>query len=336
MHGGTRTTIAAAMTVATLVATTACGLGDKSAQANLIAATPKRAIEARSGAGTLTIESTPRKETTAVQTSVPEGAQAAMALAFAPSTVTVPVVFDFAHARSAIELTPAAPAPAPAPAPDPATTTTTVAPTVAAPTPGPTALFLRDTAFVKRINRRPSERRVWARLDYAHLPKDDRAPDQSQLTNTDRLHAIANGLNPQYVLQLSTGTLAGSVTRVGKEDLAGVPVTHYRANISLDKAHTDLDLTDDEVATRVRMFELAGLRRDVNAAEYWLDADGLLRKATFHFEQRLLPRIHNDVVVTVDVPQYGIPVDVAPPTNDETVRVDRYGRFIRASLARKG
>ena len=74
----------------------------------------------------------------------------------------------------------------------------------------------------------------------------------------------------------------------------------------------------------------------MNPAEYWLDGDGLLRKATFHFEQRLQPRVHNDVVVTVDVPQYGNPVEVAPPTKDETVRVDRYGRFIRASLPRQG
>jgi hypothetical protein len=72
----------------------------------------------------------------------------------------------------------------------------------------------------------------------------------------------------------------------------------------------------------------------VNPAEYWVAADGRLRKATFTFDQRLLPRIHNEVVVTIDVTQYGAPVDVAPPSDDETVRVDRYGRFIRASLPR--
>jgi hypothetical protein len=330
-------------TAVALLATSACGLGDKTTQAERIAGSTKRAAEARTGAGTLTIVSTPRRRSTAVKTSVPEGAQAALAMASAPGTVSVPVLFDFARSRSAIELAPPAAEPAPPAEPpadpaDPAaaTTTTTAAPQVAAATPGPTALFVKDTSFVKRVNRRPSERRVWARLDYAHLPKDDRAPDQTQLTNTDRLYALANSLNPQYVLELSTGTLAGSVERLGDDDLGGVAVTHYKGNVSLDKAHADLPLTDEQVATRERMFALAGLVRDVNPAEYWLDADGRVRKATFRFEQRLLPRIHNDVVVTIEVPQYGNPVDVAAPTKDETVRVDRYGRFIRASLPRKG
>ena len=331
MRGGVKRSFAAAVTAGLLLGMSACGLGDQSHQAEVIARTPKKAAAAKTGAGTLTIVSTPKRKSTAVKTSLPEGAQAALALASAPSQVTVPVTFDFARSRAAIEL---APPPAPAAAADPAAAPAPAA--VAAPTPGPTALFLKDTAFVKRVNRRPSERRVWARLDYAHLPRDDRAPDQSQLTNTDRLYALANSLNPQYLLELSVGTLAGSVQRVGDGDLGGVPVTHFKANVSLDKAHADLPLTDEQVATRERMFALVGLVRDVNPAEYWLDAEGRLRKATFRFEQRLLPRIHNDVAVTIEVPQYGNPVDVTAPTKDETVRVDRYGRFIRASLPRKG
>jgi hypothetical protein len=262
-------------------------------------------------------------------------------------------VFDFAHSLATIELAPPPPAPAApaaaaaaaigaapaAPADATATPTTAPAPAEAEATPpivetGPTAIFKGDTTFVKRVNRRPAERRVWARLDYGSLAKDDRAPDQTELTNTDRLYALANSLNPRYVLDVSVGTLAGSIKRLGVVDLDGVKVTHYKANVSLDKANADLDLSDEQVQTRERLFALAGLRRDVNPAEYWVTADGRIRRVQFTFEQRLIPRVHNDVVVTLDVPTYGGPVQLTTPTKDETVRVDRYGRFIRASIPR--
>jgi hypothetical protein len=340
---GAKTTIAAMAMLIAVLGTSACGLGDKSRQAELIAAAPAKAAKAGSATGTITIEATPKRRSMAVKTSVPQGAAAALGAGGGTTTVSGPVVFDFAHSLATLELPPPSKSPVPAAA-APASEAPAAAPPAPAEAPaaedapsvetGPTAIFKGDTTFVKRVNRRPAERRVWARLDYGSLAKDDRAPDQSQLTNTDRIYALANSLNPRYVLDLSVGTLAGSVKRLGVVDLDGTKVTRYRANVSLDKANADLDLSDEQVQTRERLFALAGLRRDVNPAEYWVAPDGRIRRLQFTFEQRLIPRVHNDVVVTLDMPTYGGPVQLATPTKDETVRVDRYGRFIRAAIPR--
>jgi hypothetical protein len=325
----------------------ACGVGDKQQRATVITSAPAKAVAAGSGAGTITIEAKPKSSTSAVQSRTP-AAGALAGLAAAGQTVTVPVRFDFAKGRADIVL--ALPAKAPEPEPEPATpapgaavpaegeatppTTLLAEPAAPVDPNASTAMFQGDTAFVKRVNRRPAERRVWARLDFGGLPSDERAPDQSDLSAADRLSSFANTINPKYLLDLAEGTLAGSVELVGTEPVAGVSTRHYRANMSIDKATTELDLSDDQVETFQHVFQLVGVRGDVHKAEYWVDDEGRLRRSRFSFEQRLLPRIHNIVTVTLELAQYGEPVDVVAPTKDETVRVDRYGRFVRAALPR--
>jgi hypothetical protein len=321
----------------------ACGVGDKQQQAAVITSTPSKALAAGTGAGTVTIEATPKRSMTAVQSRIP--AAGALGAAAAVQTVTVPVHFDFAKGRTDIVLALPAAAEEPAAAtPDPAApadgaaasppTTVPAEPVAPVDPNASTAVFQGDTAFVKRVNRRPAERRVWARLDYGSLPSDEPAPDQSDLSATDRLGAFANTVNPRYLLDLAEGTLAGSVELVGTEPVAGVPTRHYRANMSIDKATSELDLSDEQSETRRHVFQLVGVRGDVHKAEYWVDDEGRLRRSRYSFEQRLIPRVHNTVTVTLEVSQYGEPVEVVAPTEEETVRVDRYGRFVRAALPR--
>ena len=198
---------------------------------------------------------------------------------------------------------------------------------------GPTATFHGDIAFVKRVNRLPTERRVWARIDFATLPNTELGPDASQLTGYNRLYGMVSTLSPQFVIDLSIGALAGSVRRVGQETVGEVPTTHFHANASTDKTTADLHLTDDQKATRKRVFRLLGIYSDVNKADYWVDSAGLVRRSQFVFDQRLFG-VHNSVVVTLELATYGQPVQVAPPGADETIKVNRYGRFVLAAIPR--
>ncbi len=164
---------------------------------------------------------------------------------------------------------------------------------------GPDVLFDGSRLVVQRETRRPAERRVWAKLDLTKLPADERSPQQSEFRSTERLEVFAKTVNPIYLVDLSLGTLAGSVDRVGEVQLDGAPATHYRANVSLEKASTEADLSDEEVATRTLAFRLVGMVNDVNPVDYWMSPDGQLLRARFRFEQRHLPRIHD--IVTVDL-----------------------------------
>ena len=321
----------AALAAATLAAVGACGVGDKQDRADIITATPERAVAQRTAAATLTITSAPKRSTSAVQSAAPAAAARASR---GGASLTTPVRFDFAGDRAEVVVTfPASAEPAEAEAP--AEPTEPAEPAVAPPT-GTTAIFEGERAFVQRVNRRPAERRIWAGLDFRDLQTDEAPPDQSDISDQERLYAFVTTINPRYLLDLAEGALAGSVELVGTEDVGGARTQHYRANMSIEKSTMEVDVPEEEVERRRQVFRLAGIGGDVHKAEFWIDEDGRLRRSRFVLGQRLVPRIDNRVTLTLDVTSYGEPVDVRAPAKDETVRVERYGRFVRAAIPRNG
>ena len=328
---------AAAALAGLLAVAPACGVGDRQARADVITRTPEAAVSKGTAAGTLTIESTPKRSTSSLRTAEP--AAAAALGGNREAALSTPVRFDFAGGRTDVVVTfapnPAAAAEAPPPDAPPADATTEPPAEPATPPPsGTTAIFERDVAFVQRVNRRPAERRIWAGLDFGELPADEAAPDQTDISDAERLYAVATTINPRYLLELAEGALAGSVELVGAEDVGGASTQHYRANMSIEKAISELDLDELELETRRHVFRLAGIGGDVHKAQFWVDAEGRLRRSRFEFDQRLFPRIHNRVTVTLDMTSYGEPIELAAPGDEETVRVERYGRFVRAVLPR--
>lgn len=319
-----------------LALTSGCGVGDKQDQADIITRTPEVAVSKGTASGTLTIESTPKRSTSSLRTAAPAAAAAALG-ASGDASLIAPVRFDFAGGRSevVVSFAPSAP-PAEAPAADapPADAPAEPAAPASPPPSGTTAVFARDVAYVQRVNRRPAERRIWAGLDFGALPSDEAAPDQADISDAERLYAVATTINPRYLLELAEGALAGSVELVGAEDIGGVRTQHYRANMSIEKATSEVDLDEDEIETRRQIFRLAGIGGDVHKAEFWVDGEGQLRRSRFVLEQRLFPRVNNRVTVTLDLTAYGEPLELQAPAKEETVRVDRYGRFVRAVLPR--
>ena len=335
-----------ALAAAALTVTSACGVGDKQDQADVITRTPEAAVEQRTASGTLTIESKPKRSASSLRSAAPAAAAALGGTGAA--SLSAPVRFDFAGGRAEVVVSFAPPAAAPpeepppeepppdAPPPDAPPADAPAEPTEPAPArpSSTTAVFEREVAYVQRVNRRPAERRVWAGLDFGDLPSDEAPPDQADMSDTERLYALATTINPRYLLELAEGALAGSVELMGTDDLGGVVTQHYRANMSIEKATDEVDLDEDEIETRRQTFRLVGIGGDVHKAEFWVDAEGRLRRSRFGFDQRLVPRVHNRVTVTLDMTSYGDPIELLAPAKEETVRVDRYGRFVRAALPR--
>jgi hypothetical protein len=313
----------------------ACGLGDKQEHAERIHSARAKAIDSKMAAGTLTYQLTPDPDNPSPVGEGQGGGAAAelMAQAGAPRSIAFDVAFDFAGRRA--QLTAATPAGATAePAPDAAALTEAA---VQATMPSTiSSVFSGNTIFVRRANLRPTEKRVWAKLDYTRLPDDEDRPLPNELEGTRGVLAAANSINPIYIVDLALGALAGSVEVVGTETVAGVTTTKYESNISVDRVFTELDLNDTELEARTLMLRLLlGRAADVRPAQFWVDDEGLLRKAVFEFSQRVDRNENNDLLITLEIPTYGGQVEIPSPATEETIEVERYGRMVRASSPRE-
>lgn len=331
-----------ALTAAALLASS-CGLGEKSRQATVIHASRARAVEAKTASGTLRLELTLDPDVFATVTTIRPLPAAALT-----AIMDIPVGFDFASGRVQIGaptsvLVGGSPEGEAGPqglsaevqeavaAEAQARTTTTPAPP-----PGSAAaarsVFQGDVIYVRRQGLRPKERRQWAKLDFSGLPDDEQRPDPEELMYGARyLLSVANTINPAYLLDLVLGALPGSVERAGSELIDGVNTNKYEANISIERSTTELDLDDEEVATRQLMFRLVRLTGDVHPGQFWLDDEGRVRRIRIELEQQATRTVQNDVVITLDVPGYGKPIDAPLPGREEVVEIERYGRLVRVA-----
>jgi hypothetical protein len=302
--------IAALLTTATGLS--ACGVGDKQAFADRIHDSRVRVAEASPAAGVATFEleldERALDQLEAEQRQQVEAALTGAAAAGNP-TLAVQVGFDGSDRRARLSFE------------DPATERATV--------------FLDNEVFVRRQNARATERRTWARLDLTGL-EHERPLDTRDMPPGQILNAIASTLNPVFLVELVEGALTGSVERVGPDTVADVPVTRYDANISFDKAMTELDFDDEQREVRLRLFRLLGSRKDVVPAQIWVDEDGRLRRLRVEFEQRISRQRANTVIATVELHAFGGEVVLDPPAEESTVTYERFGRLVRSALPGEG
>lgn len=296
------------------VAASGCGIADKQAQADRLHASRQRVADASPAAGTLrfelTIDDSQRDQLEAEQRELLEQALAQAGPAGKPSIVFA-AGLD-ARRRSA-----------------------RVAPNAAAGAASPgeaLAIFADTRVFVRRQNARPTERRKWATLDLDDLIERERPLDVDDMAPGAVLNAVASTVNPLYFVDLVAGALAGSVRVTGSESVAGIATTRYDANISFDKALTELDLDDDQRETRMRLFRLLGARKDVVPASIWLDAEGRLRRLKLELEQRISRQRANQLTVVLELVEFGGQLALDPPARDVTVTYDRFGRLVRSAL----
>jgi hypothetical protein len=129
--------------------------------------------------------------------------------------------------------------------------------------------------------------------------------------------------NPAQLLQFLRG-VSDNIEEVGHEEVRGVETTHYRATIDLDEAAergADIGEFSDEMREQLKA-EIARMKGQTGLeslpVEVWIDDENLLRRmrmdASFPVEGEEV-----GMEMTMDFFDFGVDVDAAPPTAEETV-----------------
>lgn len=136
------------------------------------------------------------------------------------------------------------------------------------------------------------------------------------------LEALRSGQqgSPTDTLGMLHGS--GDVEVVGQEEVRGVATTHYRALVSMEDAIAEAP--EDERDDLRRSFEAMGVATDVEfPVEAWVDDDGLPRRIRFELDLHALgaPDVPPGatMAMSMELFDYGAPVDVRVPGDDEVV-----------------
>lgn len=170
----------------------------------------------------------------------------------------------------------------------------------------PAFIYRGDTLYARRGGLTADARteRAWVKLDFGDL----RASDDSQLRPGSFLPVPYNLALQVYLL---AGTLTGSVEEVGREDVEGVPTTHYKMKVDFEKAVDALD--DDRIAGIEKTFRASSFELGVYDAEAWLDADGLPRRIRVRAVQELTRK-----------DRFGVTIDfIVDAVGGDAVAIDR-------------
>jgi hypothetical protein len=118
----------------------------------------------------------------------------------------------------------------------------------------------------------------------------------------------------QYLLWLSA--LGPGITKIGEADVRGVPTTRYRAAVDLNalEAQAPPGKEDDWAAYVQTLRDRLGLASI--PVEVWVDGEGLIRR--FNHEYGFSAE-GTTAVVTTELFDFGVPVDVTAPPPDQVV-----------------
>lgn len=153
--------------------------------------------------------------------------------------------------------------------------------------------------------------RPWVKFDLEALGEDGQSP-MSGLT--------ASSNDPRGVLDALRG-VSGEVEEVGEEDIRGVTTTHYRANVDLDKAQSEVpEERRDDFAT---FSEELGI--DTLPIEVWVDEEGRARRFSYEVETPAAGETPaSNVNLVIDLYDFGVDVVVEAPPSEE---VTDYGEL---------
>lgn len=132
--------------------------------------------------------------------------------------------------------------------------------------------------------------------------------DLQTLTGLDPSQ-VPTSTDPTATLEILKGA-ADDVEEVGSEEVRGVPTTHYRATISLERA---LENLDEEARERVRAYFQGAA--ETLTTDVWLDDEGLLRRMTMEFDASAEGSI-STISMTMELFDYGEPVEIEIPPDD--------------------
>ena len=168
------------------------------------------------------------------------------------------------------------------------------------------------TAAPSKLRRRLQIVREWAAFDYAAIKDRDRTK-----------HGGSLAVNPVDLLRLSRGVLAGSIKRRGVDASGRV---EYDANVSRDKAERNLSEHEREILTKE--FLANAITRRVFPAKFWLESDGSLARMQVKLRQQLSSVDRADLTVTFDFALQPDRVVIKPPGKQGTVHVRTLGELV--------
>ena len=151
----------------------------------------------------------------------------------------------------------------------------------------------------------------WVKIDLAKAGSASGVPGIGSLVNNPA------SSDPSQFLQYLRA--AGTVTKVGSDTVNGIPTTHYRAVIALDKVPNALPAASRSQAQAA----VAGLEKITNLHEIpvgvWVDSQNLVRRMRISFRESLATGQAIDAAITVDIVGYGPqPPPVLPPADQVT------------------
>jgi hypothetical protein len=143
----------------------------------------------------------------------------------------------------------------------------------------------------------------WVKLDLEQLQQHD-----GMLGD---LADQAESNSPRQGLEYLQG-LSGDVQNVGEETVGGQPATHYRASIDYTKVLDELPNASQE--TRDAFTKLGTVPADV-----WIDGQDRVVKMHLTIDGGSFGAGAGTAEMTMELTDFGVPVDVQAPPEDQTV-----------------
>jgi hypothetical protein len=151
---------------------------------------------------------------------------------------------------------------------------------------------------------------VWVRLDLEQAGADA-GLDPDQLVPADA--------GPTALLQQLRGA-AEDVEDLGTAEVRDVETRHLRVTVDSDRA---IDQAPEQLQDQLRTYAEATGMPDRYPMEVWIDDDGLPRRirTVLEIDDEVRGPITQET--TLELFDFGVPVDLTPPAGDEVVELDQ-------------
>lgn len=123
------------------------------------------------------------------------------------------------------------------------------------------------------------------------------------------------GADPRALLEQMSG--AGGITEVSTEQIRGVETTHYRGDLDIVKALEAQGMPQAQIDEFMK--QASDLGTVTSTFDVYIDGDGLAHRTVSHTKMASL----TDVTITMDLLDFGKPVDVRVPADSEVVRTEK-------------
>ena len=151
----------------------------------------------------------------------------------------------------------------------------------------------------------------WVRIDLAKAA-------QLQGANLGDIQSFAKGSDPRETLDYLR-SISGELTRIGTEDVRGVPTTHYFAAVDWQKALAQAAKEAGQQGFLAQLQNMPGAVASI-PVDVWVDADNLVRRMTmgFSFSSPGQPE-QAKASIEMELFDYGEPVTVEAPNAADVV-----------------